>query len=204
MLSCFKAQKGTFAKPKDSNESAVTPAVAIDNVTNSWQARVKTNWMCKKSGAQHSFFLSYRVDTEKSFSQTLAHALDAGVRSSLTIHAFLDVHCLTSGAEWIDSFIIGLWNSTVFVPVCSDAAMRKMKAAHETPDNMLLEWEIALDIRDKNLHDISIFPVLVGEYLTVAIPDPVAGTRDRRVLATFSASRDSRCLPQPSIESTYT
>ncbi|KAI8852161.1 hypothetical protein BC829DRAFT_385301 [Chytridium lagenaria] len=146
--------------------------------TKSWQTSVKTDWMCKKNGAQHAFFLSYRVDTEKSFSQTLAHALDAGVRSSVAIHA---------GEEWIESFITGLWNSVVFVPVCSDAAMRKMKTAHETPDNMLLEWEIALDIRDKKLRDISVFPVLVGEYLTVAVPDPVMGTRDRRVLATFSS-----------------
>ncbi|KAI8852160.1 hypothetical protein BC829DRAFT_385299 [Chytridium lagenaria] len=186
---CYKIQvkvkNGTPRKLQEDVELAETISDAVSNVNVAmkyWQGSVKTDWMCKKNGAQHAFFLSYRVDSEKSFSQTLAHALDAGVRSNIAIHAFLDVHCLTSGKEWIESFITGLWNSVVFVP--------EDENRHETPDNMLLEWEIALDIRDKKLRDIS--------YLTVAVPDPVMGTRDRRVLATFSSFGIPRCLPQSS------
>ncbi|KAI9321102.1 hypothetical protein DFJ73DRAFT_315264 [Zopfochytrium polystomum] len=59
------------------------------------------------------------------------------------LHPFLDVKCLSYGEDWEVNFVSGLFHSEVIVLLCSDSSMARMKAAHERPDNMLLEVRLA-------------------------------------------------------------
>ncbi|KAJ3042176.1 hypothetical protein HDV00_008063 [Rhizophlyctis rosea] len=83
------------------------------------------------------------------------------------LHVYHDTACLVTGKEWVIGFKQGLLRSKVIVLMVSAAALERLRRAHLYPDNMLLEWEHALELHALN-HAI-VVPVL--------LPDPTSGAR---------------------------
>lgn len=77
---------------------------------------------------------------------------------------FLDVQELKLANDWREGFLNGLKRSCLFVPIVSEAAVAPIMASTDdatTEDNLLLEFETALDLRQKGR--LQILPLLVGE-----------------------------------------
>ncbi|CAM9753702.1 unnamed protein product, partial [Ectocarpus fasciculatus] len=92
-------------------------------------------------------FLSYRVAAEKVTADLLYSKLrdiDVGIKP------FLDKHCLKTGEDWKVGFLRGLDASSVFVALVSSDALAPVRdfEADHTYDNVLLEYQMALEIND--------------------------------------------------------
>eukprot|EP00048_Salpingoeca_helianthica_P008771 m.125982 g.125982 ORF g.125982 m.125982 type:complete len:339 (+) comp14684_c2_seq2:74-1090(+) len=123
---------------------------------------VDDEWECRHPNhMSHDVFLSYRVASDQGFVESLAFALGAEGHS-----VFFDKHCLNNGEDWEVGFLNGLRTSKVVVPIMSNDAVEGIKKAHERPDNMLLEYEVALELHKAK--KAAIIPVLLGKYIKVS------------------------------------
>ncbi|KAI9358554.1 hypothetical protein DFJ73DRAFT_906047 [Zopfochytrium polystomum] len=77
------------------------------------------------------------------------------------LHPFLDAFCLAAGEDWEQNFMSALYHSGVHILLCSEKAMEHMRKADETPDNVLLEWELALQMKEE--HGCDVLPVFLSE-----------------------------------------
>lgn len=126
---------------------------------------VNEAWMCQHPEHRgHDMFLSYRVATDQALVESLAFALASG-SDSRTV--FLDKHCLNNGEEWEVGFLNALRTANLIVLLISDASLAGIKTAHEEPDNVLLEYEVALELMSE--HRAAILPVFVGRYMIVDV-----------------------------------
>ncbi|KAJ3390775.1 hypothetical protein HDU84_007020 [Entophlyctis sp. JEL0112] len=100
-------------------------------------------------------------------------------------HVFLDQKCLNVGEDWERGFVTGLSHSNIMLALLSLSAMRRMMEAHEKPDNVLLEWEIALEL--ENLGHVKIQPIFLGEWRQMADSDL---NQNVSVLVPFKCSLD--------------
>ncbi|KAJ3036397.1 hypothetical protein HDV00_002764 [Rhizophlyctis rosea] len=146
-------------------------------------------WKCKAGNDGHDIFISYRVSASKD----LVCLLQEKLGESAMAHVFLDQvrahnddeylrtypyisylqRCLVDGKPWTEGFIQGLLKSRLFVPICSPNALKKMENAHRVADNMLLEWEIALErymnpesdpiTKEDEESKMLIFPIMLGD-----------------------------------------
>ncbi|KAJ3279383.1 hypothetical protein HK104_001513 [Borealophlyctis nickersoniae] len=119
------------------------------------------NWTCRLDYETHHFFVSYRVATDAQFAELLGNYLLRTERGKEPVHSFVDKACLVNGQPWEVGFLQGLLRAKVIVIMCSEGCLQKCTQADTVADNMLLEWELALDFFEKN--KASIFLVLVGE-----------------------------------------
>ncbi|KAJ3042581.1 hypothetical protein HDV00_007116 [Rhizophlyctis rosea] len=71
-----------------------------------------------------------------------------------------DRECLPLGKSWQESFLQGLLRAHVVIALCSVKALDRVKKADKEGDNLLLEWEIALDKYE--IGEAHVLPVLVG------------------------------------------
>ncbi|KAI9358950.1 hypothetical protein DFJ73DRAFT_136618 [Zopfochytrium polystomum] len=137
-----------------------------------WIELIPDDWECKSSVQNHPFFISYRQASEAGFARNLFDRmkitlLEAYTGSVLTEesrmagrHAFWDAECLAYAQDWGINFMSGLFHSSVIILLCSDVSMVRMQKADKEPDNCLLEWELALQMKKERGHDI--LPVLLS------------------------------------------
>ncbi|KAI9316134.1 hypothetical protein DFJ73DRAFT_375406 [Zopfochytrium polystomum] len=118
----------------------------------------------------HPFFISYRVKDDDMLAGRLASKLEIelltrseSAQRKSTIHPFFDQTCLNYAEDWTNGFVTGLYSSGIYVLLCSEFGMQNMRNADSKPDNVLLEWELALDLRR------IILPILVSRQTTAEV-----------------------------------
>lgn len=109
---------------------------------------------------EYDCFLSYRVASDKTVADALYTRLV--IRG---LKPFLDKVCLVTGMDWKDGFLQGLHKSRRFVPLVSRGALANFRdfGRDHRRDNVLLEYETALQMMDRRKDPSFIVPVLVGE-----------------------------------------
>ena len=110
---------------------------------------------------QFGGFLSYRVWSDTDVTEKSFYALE---RAGHKI--FWDKDCLQPGARWEQGFVEGLSKSSRFLAVISEKTLEGITEAGKKQDNVLKEWEIAID-RVEQGETTFIIPLLVGQYLEV-------------------------------------
>ncbi|KAI9323054.1 WD40-repeat-containing domain protein [Zopfochytrium polystomum] len=160
-------------KPVEDTSDSPTTRAELEpllDIASSWKECVKSPWVCATGHSNHDFFLSHRQSSESSFVETVFYH----VASTLPgCHSYWDRKCIRPGERWVSDFITGLSNSKIAVLFCSEAALQKVKQADLYPDNMLLEWELALKLSELPEYRIQLALVLVGQ--ETAMVDPVSG-----------------------------
>ncbi|KAI9203355.1 uncharacterized protein BJ171DRAFT_150416 [Polychytrium aggregatum] len=131
----------------------------------------RKDWKCRSGYTAHDFFISYRVSSEHNLAEKLALYLQSseftdrlkaytkGGAPKLP-HVYLDVNCLVYGKAWEQGFLSGLVNSKIAILLISDQALERVRTA-DKPDNLLLEWEFAVDLCKTG--KLEIVPFLVAE-----------------------------------------
>jgi serine/threonine protein kinase len=123
-------------------------------------------------------FISYRVASDSDHATMLHDALiklkvedEADEAGTRPIRVWLDKHCLLPGQPWEEGFCDGLVNSACFVCLLSRNGINHPEKAWQNfskleegsrCDNVLLEWRLALELRDRHLIE-GVFPVLIGD-----------------------------------------
>ncbi|KAI9202883.1 uncharacterized protein BJ171DRAFT_163209 [Polychytrium aggregatum] len=102
-------------------------------------ATVIHDWRCQLDSSEHDIFVSYRSSSESDSANMLVASLVSGKRKDLSIHPFLDHLCLHDSQDWECGFINALHNSPVIVLLLSERGLERVRQAHTTPDNLLLE-----------------------------------------------------------------
>lgn len=118
----------------------------------------------------HSLFVSYRVRSDQEFTQKLALHLDCA-----NLRTYLDRHCLVPGADWQSGFLNGIRSAKVIVIVVSQGALQQMRTAHARPDNFLLEIEVALELKRRDM--AKLFVIHLGTYATFGCCPPQEALR---------------------------
>jgi hypothetical protein len=112
-------------------------------------------------------FISYRVSTDSDLARKLFDRLSVPTKEQPSPRPYLDQICLTPGAPWEDGFVHGILASQVFVPILSchgegrGSVGLMARLAPAAVDNVLLEWEIALELHMQGRIK-AIFPILAG------------------------------------------
>ncbi|KAI8804449.1 hypothetical protein BJ742DRAFT_871831 [Cladochytrium replicatum] len=120
-----------------------------------WMADISKTWKCRKGHQRHDFFVSYRHATDTEPAERIARLLEESA-----FHVFLDKQCLMEGQEWERGFRGGILNSSVILLLCSDSGLKDMEKAHiGKGDNVLLEWELALEMNE--LYGTYIVPIFL-------------------------------------------
>jgi len=129
-------------------------------------------WKCKKHKASdHDIFINYRVRTDKDFAIKLFYALSSETRDDgKAYRPFLDIECLNDGEEWEAGFLHGLESAAVILLLISEDALKGIESAHQHQDNVLLEYEFALEKHKKG--QAVILPLLVGKNLDGGLYKP--------------------------------
>ncbi|KAI9205553.1 uncharacterized protein BJ171DRAFT_500760 [Polychytrium aggregatum] len=117
------------------------------------------DWRCANQVCDHDFFMSYRVRNDKESVRALYCAMMAKPHS---YHIYFDELCLNNGQDWEIGFINGLKRSKVILLFVSEGGLERMKLAHEQPDNLLLEWELSLD-----LENAIVQPILIDQIVQI-------------------------------------
>ena len=113
---------------------------------------------------RYDCFLNYRVLADLDLAEKLYWQLRAK-----GAFPFWDFTCLRDGEHWRQGFLRGLQSSRSFVAVMSRQTlepMRRLDVDH-SKDNVLLEYETALRIKEVVGRPNYIIPLLVGEYVQV-------------------------------------
>eukprot|EP01038_Epipyxis_sp_PR26KG_P013759 gene13759-18452_t len=105
-------------------------------------------------------FISYRVSADSNLALNLYHALKLK-----GIYAFWDKACLKNGEDWKIGFLRGIHCSHKFLALMSRAGLEKDRDPYQdhTKDNVLLEYEIALKLKEKYGRSDFILPIHIGE-----------------------------------------
>jgi len=123
----------------------------------------KKKWKCKKhKTAKHDIFINYRVKSDKDLAQKLFYAISAETKDDGEAFCpFLDVECLNDGEEWEAGFLNGLSSAAVILCLVSEDGIKGIENAHQWQDNVLLEYEFALDKHEKDT--AFLLPLMVGK-----------------------------------------
>ena len=113
---------------------------------------------------EYDAFLSYRVWCDADVVEKVYWIL-----TSKGLRVFWDKQCLVPGAPWEDGFVQGLKRSRHVVAFVSEQAVMGIAdgTAAQQPDNVLKEWELAVDKLTTGQRTY-IVPVLLGRYVSVA------------------------------------
>ncbi|KAJ3082717.1 hypothetical protein HK102_001496 [Quaeritorhiza haematococci] len=117
------------------------------------------NWNCRWNRQDHDFFISYRVKSDAGHAEKLALEL---MSDEMRPHVYLDKRCLVAGKSFEDGFLNGLKRSRVIVLLISTGSLENVKHAHKYSDNMLLEWEYALNEVQTSSTPKEVIPLLVA------------------------------------------
>jgi len=86
------------------------------------------------------------------------------------IRPFLDVECLNDGEEWEAGFLNGLESAAQLLLLISEDGIKGIEGAHEHQDNVLLEYEYALEKHEKG--QAMILPLMVGKVVEGGLYKP--------------------------------
>ncbi|KAJ1536769.1 hypothetical protein HK096_008134, partial [Nowakowskiella sp. JEL0078] len=155
-----------------STKSSEQNNTLTDTEDNSSIGEYDHHWVCRCGKSEHHIFISYRVRSDKIIAKNLAVEI---MLANPNVHVYLDSRCLVTGHEWEQGFLNGLQRSKVIILLCSEASLEPARHANKTPDNMLLEWQIALLRRQSG--ESYVFPIMVGSkigdsYQWFKFPDP--------------------------------
>jgi hypothetical protein len=111
---------------------------------------------------------SYRVDTDKDLAEAMCHKLEEHTIAltkdqQLQVRVFWDAKDISDGSNWKLVFLQAVKHSCLFVPIVSEAAIAPMAQVLPTnskPDNVLLEYETAIQQQRNGL--TAILPIFVG------------------------------------------
>ncbi|KAJ3031125.1 hypothetical protein HDV00_008500 [Rhizophlyctis rosea] len=101
---------------------------------------------------------AYRVIANEAVANRLKELLE---NPELNVHVYRDAKCLISGKDYKVGFMQGLFRSKVILLLCSNAAICNVSTAHLWVDNMLLEWEHALQLA--KINKAIVVPIFVGD-----------------------------------------
>ena len=116
--------------------------------------------------ASYDVFLSYRVSSDVHHAEYLYERLTAS-----GLRVWWDKMSLKPGVPWEEGFCDGLVNSKAFVPLLSRKAINNptddkccfsQLTEDSHADNVLLEYRLALELRNLGLLDI-IYPIMIGD-----------------------------------------
>eukprot|EP00736_Rhodelphis_marinus_P009817 Rmarinus@m.27117 len=121
--------------------------------------------MCGE-GSLKSFhvFINYRVNTDAAMAEKICDKLQLlDVERNVRLRCFLDKQNIRDGHDWRVEFIEGLKGSCLFLPIITARALEPITnlTSPSTEDNVLLEYETALKMREEG--SIEILPLFVGE-----------------------------------------
>jgi hypothetical protein len=113
------------------------------------------SWTCARhSHHRHEMFINYRASTEKELAILLDDALSA--RCSIKTSAgnrpprvFLDQKCSKCAKNWRHSFVNGISHCKIIILLISPGGLEGIKTANVHEDNVLLEYELALDLEKR-------------------------------------------------------
>eukprot|EP00808_Paulinella_micropora_P030543 g17195.t1 len=127
-------------------------------------ASEKSGWKCKEHNiANHDVFVNYRVKSESDTAFKFTSFLERESRQHGghdLLKVFLDQKCLNNGEDWEVGFLNGLKNAALIVLLISEDGIQGIKQAHKWQDNVLLEYEMALDMMERK--EARILPVFLG------------------------------------------
>jgi hypothetical protein len=103
-----------------------------------------------KSKNEYDFFISYRKSSEQDLANQLYFAINErlhdNARDYPNLNCFVDSKCLVPGENWKEGYKEALKNSSVIIMLISEAAVSSFKKITEqTEDNVLHEWEMAIE-----------------------------------------------------------
>jgi hypothetical protein len=118
-------------------------------------------WKCKRHKClEHDIFISYRVKSEKHLAVRLQLELSVQeLPNGKHPVVFLDEVCLQDGEDWRTGFLKGLQHSKLALLLVSEEGLERTMSANMAEDNMLLEYEYALEARKAN--KMKVLPLLV-------------------------------------------
>jgi len=119
-------------------------------------------WKCKAHSLQkHDIFINYRVKTETELATKLYYALSnfRSVPGSF-LSVYLDSNCLNIGEDFEIGFLNGLRFATCILLLISEAGIEGIKNADKWQDNVLLEYEYALERYETKT--ALVLPILIG------------------------------------------
>ncbi|KAI9334643.1 hypothetical protein DFJ73DRAFT_35592 [Zopfochytrium polystomum] len=140
-------------------------------------------------------FISYRVKTDAVLAEKLCDKLKSQVVESsssfkdLRVSVFLDKEELVAGKRFEDQFLNALVSSCLVLPIISADSLALLEDASPLRvDNVLLEWDLTLDLAEAG--HVVVIPILVGS-------NPEAGGYRR--FSSFDTSRLADfCVPDTS------
>lgn len=118
--------------------------------------------------AEFDVFISYRVASDSHHAQIIYDLL-----TSRGVKVWWDKVCLQDGVPWEEGFCNGLIKSKIFLPLLSRNALNNSSYINcnlskltkdSACDNVLLEYTLALEFRERGLLDF-IFPLMIGDEL---------------------------------------
>lgn len=121
-------------------------------------------WRCKRHGiCRHDIFINYRVWSDAETAAKIALFLNSERLQGEPVTCFLDKLCLVDGENWQVGFLNGLKYAKLLVLLISEDGISGIRQAHTRQDNVLLEYEHALDRLEKG--ECLILPLLLGKTL---------------------------------------
>jgi hypothetical protein len=85
----------------------------------------------------------------------------------IPLKVFLDSKEIVDGSNWKQAFVNALQHSCLFVPIVSEAALEPLRnppTTKDKPDNVLLEYEVAL--KQQRAKRLAIMPIFVGKRMS--------------------------------------
>ncbi|KAJ3127419.1 hypothetical protein HK098_006408 [Nowakowskiella sp. JEL0407] len=125
------------------------------------------NWVCKHNVYDFDYFLSHRQNPDKDFATVLYYATNGLRLDENLVHTFWDSQCLVSGQRWEEGFVNALKQTKVVLLFCSEKCLERVLTADIDPDNMLLEWELALEMHFAE--KMQLFPIFIGREQKVVV-----------------------------------
>ena len=145
-----------------------SPSAAGAKAATSSDLPLLTGWTCDRHGTgRHSVFGSYRVKSEGPDGNGLIEKLVDGIEApkgapAPAVTVFYDKRCLNTGEAWEVQLKNGLEGASLVMPLVSAAALQGMvEHAAKRQDNLLMEWEIALE--RQRLGECLVLPVIVDD-----------------------------------------
>ena len=107
--------------------------------------------------------------------------------TSQGLKIFWDRECLKDGENWEASFLNGLMCSRHIITLISEKGVARWNSSFNWKDNLLMEWELAVDRLD--VDPKCIVPVFVGQYVVArrSSTSEASGFTERQTLMKFQA-----------------
>jgi len=126
--------------------------------------------VCKEHSLKdHDVFINYRVAANADTAQALFLLLSGVERcDGKRVQPYLDRYCLEDGRPWEEGFLVGISNAALIILLISEDAIEGIKGADKWQDNVLLEYEYALEKVGKN--EATLLPIFLGKKVAGATP----------------------------------